>query len=77
MKLTVCTGPWVVAALCISCDVSGFITRTVSIGLLDRAILTHRHSWNQEAGVRGAAFSGLNKGGLMGEVNVVNMAAGG
>ncbi len=77
MKLTVCTGPWVVAAFCVSRDVSGFITRTVSVGLLDRASLTHRHIWNQEAGVRGATFSGLNKGGLMGEVNVVNMAADG
>ncbi len=63
--------------LFVSRDVSGFVTKPVSIRLLDRAILTHRPSWNQERGVRGAAFSGLNKGGLRREYNVVNMAADG
>ncbi len=79
MKLAVCAEPWVLAVLCVSPEVSGFITRTTSIGLLGSGIRTHHHSWKQEAGVGGTAvFPGLNKGGFTREeVNLVNMAAAG
>ncbi len=78
MKLPVWAEPWVLAALCVSREVSGFITRTTSIGLLGSGIRTHHLSWSQEAGIGGTTvFPALNKGGLTREVNLVNMAAAG